>query len=585
VRVVAPTPRVEFKLINDPTTGIYDSVLTNGNGNNTSGANVTAKAVTYNATEDKYYATLGLAPATVLADKVSFKLDLFTENVVPPTTLKLPYTFIKTDPTISVTKTDVVDMALITGVAFNDGSAPTALNNGKYEVATKASGIANLNVTETFEQVLTVAGTYIYDLTLGGIRKVITVVVQPYPALKDVVVNVGTAKADMFGSRVLVPSTAKAISFTAAASNLPTGTLYYTLSLGTTATGATANLRGASFNKTSATLATNGTITATEVFKPLDLTKPIGVQIVDDGATKPSDFAFATNADLLNKVRFIQVNIFRRTNNASFDPLDPLYALTHVGHQTIEIWYGPNNVPASIISTATTVTGSLFNTEIDLKINSDTAGKAYFLAIPSANAKAPTLSQLIAQAAYPGENNVNVVIVDSGILTLSLVSGVYTHTLERLTGFTAGTAYTIYYAVIGDDNVSAVFTKTVTTGANLTGNTLTVATVAATGEVTAGAAPAGSNSQQYLVVPVANSTNVAAVLLSLTAATTAAELQSKLRTITTVNTLTFAALSSTSTDLTPGTGNAVNTDVLVIVEITAASVIVKYSVQTISGLS
>ena len=139
--------------------------------------------------------------------------------------------------------------------------------------------------------------------------------------------------------------------------------------------------------------------------------------------------------------------------------------------------------------------------------------------------------------------------------------------------------------VVGNGNVSAVLTKSMTTAANLSANTLAAATVAQGGVVTEGAGPAGGNSQDYLLVSAANSTNVASVLASLTATTTKAQLQAKLRDVTTVSGLTFAALVSGTTDVNASPNTAVNTDVLIIIEITSANVIVKYSVQTLSGLS
>jgi hypothetical protein len=442
VRVVNPTPKLTFGLTS--TAGVFDS---NSN-----------KAFTYNATEDKYYASLGVDSTST--NRAGYKLELFTEGILPPASLKLPYIFTLTTPTTTQTRTFEV---LVVEVAGNDG---------KFKLNT-TTGIDNLTV-ET-DLVLDTVGTYILDLTLAGQRKVITLVVNKYPTLKDVVVNVGTTKADVFGTRALIPSSALAFNIAAASDGLPSGTLYYTLGIGTTAnSGLIANNRGP-------VAIASGVITDTQVFRPLDVAT-IPVQLVTDGSSE-SAFDFATNADLLNKVRFIQVNIFQRVNVTGFNPLVPRYNLIHVGHRTVEIWYGPNNVPTSIIASDLAVAS--LTDELRVPVTSDSAGTVYALvkAYNSSTASTATVSEIIAQPSLSGT------ILGKGTVVLSASGAVFTGTIRI--DAAASTAYDIHYVVVGENNISALkVVRNVTTGAVLAASNLfTLSTNVAT--YTVPSSPAG----------------------------------------------------------------------------------------------
>jgi hypothetical protein len=416
VRVVNPTPKVNFGLVStNATLGLFDSF-------------------TYNATEDKYYATLGRNPDVNAdtSDDADFKLQLTTENIVVPTSGdnngKLAYSFTKTTPTVTETRSDLVAMTVVAG------------NDGKFELSNKQTGIASLELREATKQIIDVAGTYIFDLTLGGVRKVVTLVVQEYPNLKDVKVNVGTTAAQTFGSRFLLADTAKAISISAAGVNLPTSELYYSVSLG--ASSATDGIDVASIADES--METNGTIISpsTKVYKPLDVSKAISVQLITDGDAN-SEVGLATNANIINKVRFLQLTIYRRTRDASFDPLAPTYDLTRIGHETIELWYAPNNSPVQVITSGTADRTSASAATVD--VTSDTAGSVYWMLMGD-TATAPTVLQLVTQTSITG-----MVTSGNGISALSSLAA--TLTMPTLT---TGTEYKLYYIVVSGDTISSI---------------------------------------------------------------------------------------------------------------------------------
>jgi hypothetical protein len=416
VRVVNPTPKVNFGLVStNATLGLFDSF-------------------TYNATEDKYYATLGRNPDVNAdtSDDADFKLQLTTENIVVPTSGdnngKLAYSFTKTTPTVTETRSDLVAMTVVDG------------NDGKFELTNKETGIASLELREDEKQIIDVAGTYIFDLTLGGVRKVVTLVVQEYPNLKDVKVNVGTTAAQTFGSRFLLADTAKAISISAAGVNLPSSELFYSVSLG--ASSATDGIDVELIEDES--METNGTIIppSTKVYKPLDVSKAISVQLITDGAAT-SEVGLATNASIINKVRFLQLTIYRRTKDASFNPLIPTYDLTRIGHETIELWYAPTNSPVQVITSGTADRTSA--TEATVAVTSDTAGSVYWMLMGD-TATAPTVLQLVTQTSITG-----MVTSGNGISALSSLAA--TLTMPTLT---TGTDYKLYYIVVSGDTISSI---------------------------------------------------------------------------------------------------------------------------------
>jgi hypothetical protein len=356
VRVVLPTPKVTFGLVPNDATNLA----------------LGYNDFTYNATEDKYYATLGKAPATVAGDRVEFRLQLQTENIAVPTSgdnaNKLAYTFVRTTPLISETKTDFV---LTSAVAGNDGKrivdaanddgiisgaldAEEATDNGA-----EVGSIPGLNVSAAILRIRT-KGTYVYDLTIGGVRKVVTLVVEEYPTMKDLKVTIGTTAATSFGSNFLIPDGTLAFKVDGTAVNLPSG-LFYSLSLGTTGVdhnidAADANTEDIAKIKTGAnTGGFNSKDGTPKSIRPLNLANGINVQLVKDTVASPninSEFQLDTDSTIENKLLYVQVTFFKAVEIATFDPLNPLFDLEYVGHDTVQLWYAPINVPSvSTIST------------------------------------------------------------------------------------------------------------------------------------------------------------------------------------------------------------------------------------------
>jgi hypothetical protein len=388
VRVVNPVPVVDFKLVPTATDGISGNLFT------------------YDAVADVYNFTLGAKPSSADADKARFKLSLETSNIIPASG-KMAYTFIKSTPDNSTTESNLANVTVVGG------------NDGKYSLTTADGGIVGLRLG--IEIQFTTKGTYVYDLTLGGTRKVITIVVAEYPNLSDVELLVGTSKVNTFDSRFLLADTVKAFSINAKGVNLPSSDVFYSLTIGDTVD---ANIRS---SQTDLVRATAGTFDSGNI-RPLDLTKGIPVQLVAE-TDKPSDFNLANNSTLVNRVKFIQVTLYRRTNKVTgFDPLSPLSDLTVIGHETITIWMGP--LPLYPTVTAVTSVAGATKT-IDLSITSSVAGTLYWVLV-AADATAPTFSQLLA-----------------GTAIASLVAN--TASNSTITAAAASTAYDFWFVVIATD--------------------------------------------------------------------------------------------------------------------------------------
>jgi hypothetical protein len=382
VRVVLPTPKVTFGLVPNDATNLalgYNDFK-------------------YNATEDKYYATLGKAPATVAGDRVEFRLQLQTENIAVPTSgdnaNKLAYTFVRTTPLISETKTDFV---LTSAVAGNDGKRIIDAANSDGIIAgaidaeeatsdaADAGSIPGLNVKSGDILRIRTKGTYVYDLTIGGVRKVVTLVVEEYPTMKDLKVTIGTTAATSFGSNFLIPDGTLAFKVDGTAVNLPSG-LFYSLSLGTTGVdhnidAADANTEDIAKIKTGAnTGGFNSKDGTPKSIRPLNLANGINVQLVKDTVASPninSEFQLDTDSTIENKLLYVQVTFFKAVEIATFDPLNPLFDLEYVGHDTVQLWYAPLQVPG--ISTSAVLQDKTGNTTGEFVVTSNTLGVVYSL--------------------------------------------------------------------------------------------------------------------------------------------------------------------------------------------------------------
>jgi hypothetical protein len=208
--------------------------------------------------------------------------------------------------------------------------------------------------------------------------------------------------------------------------------------------------------------------------------------------------------------------------------------------QTVTISFVESNLP---IASATAVSGGAFNTELHLKVNSDTAGKVYYMLVAN-NAAAPTLLNLIEQgASYT--STATVTPAKKGVLTLSASGSIFTHTVERLTALTANTDYDLYYAVVGDNNVSSVIKVDAKTAVTTNAPALIAPTVGSTGILTA------ANATAFVIINADKYEAVLTVLASVVNTTTTdTALRDLLRTATGVAGLVFnTTFTSGTTDI------------------------------------
>jgi hypothetical protein len=160
------------------------------------------------------------------------------------------------------------------------------------------------------------------------------------------------------------------------------------------------------------------------------------------GQTATSEVGLATNASIINKVRFLQLTIYRRTRVSTFDPLAPRFDLTRIGHETIELWYAPNNSPVQVITSGTATRAS--SSAASVAVTSDTAGTVYWMLLAN-NSAAPTVLQLIGQGAQTGLVGTNKGVEALSSLAASLSLGTLT-----------AVVYQLYYVVVSDQTISSV---------------------------------------------------------------------------------------------------------------------------------
>jgi hypothetical protein len=439
VRVVSPTPKVTFGLIDDVSLSTAQLA-----------ANKLANKFfdfTYNKSEDKYYATLGKDPAGNDGDKAAFRMELITENIAAPTSGdnedELPYTFVRTTPLISETKTDFVETQAIGG------------NDGKRELTGSGDGvITGLDVSGGTTLYHDKKGTYVYDLTIGGVRKVVTLVVEEYPTMKDLKVSIGTTAATSFGSNFLIPDGTLAFKVDGTAVNLPSG-LFYSLSLGTTGVdhnidAADANTQDIAKIKTGAnTGGFNSKDGTPKSIRPLNLANGINVQLVDDDDEDlTSEFELSDDSTIENRIRYVQVTFFKAVEIVTFDPLNPLFDLEYVGHDTVQIWYAPANLYSVPVITAVSTAVSTSKT-IGLTLTSNLGGVVYALVVPDGSA-APTINQVLAQVASYGST----VTVASKLTAAATAATPVTLALASIAAADAALKFDVYYVVVGTYFVS-----------------------------------------------------------------------------------------------------------------------------------
>ena len=390
---------------------------------------------------------------------------------------------------------------------------------------------ANFLINETTY----VKGTYTFEFTIGTINKKFTVNVVDLPSLKISSLLVGTAQTSLFNG-------------------------VYQLKNGTHAGKITM-----AFTKTNITDNEFVTIEATPSFAS-GLTLPTSdpISLKDLKSLDLGTLASATRSE--NDKIYYVVNFWKQV---PFSTSSSRYQLT--GEQqkfVVGFDAGLDITTLPALTGPSFAVGTNFNTEMQIGITSSVTGTAYYV-IYLATAATPTVSQIVAQGTA----------VSKGTFAVTAATGA----TATATGLTAATAYKLHLVVIGNTgNVSAVYSSSsVTTAANVT-PTLLTSTIASTGVVTVSTAAGNDNNFSYLIVPTANQLAVSAILTSITATTTEVQLLAKINVIVEPD-LTLAALTSASTDI--GTSAENTKYLLVIEEITATGVIVKYSYQAIAGIA
>jgi hypothetical protein len=369
----------------------------------------------------------------VAADRALFRLRLSTENM-SATEGELPYTITYTTPTATVTNTNTVAVSAVAG------------NDGKLALTTPESGIPNTDVSDDADLDIREKGTYIYDLTLGGVRKVLTLVVNEYPELKDVKVKVGTADAVVFNNDFMLANTVKKFTVNGTSVNLPAGTLYYSLALSdSVANTASGTFTGISlvtgttrFEETDSGFAGSPTVRLV----PLNLAAGIPVQLISETGAPG---LLSANTSILNRKKFLQITFYSRANATSFNSLVPTYNLTKVGHETVPFWFGA--VAQPIVTSGTIANNGSTSTSQTLVVKSNVPGDIYYVSQVSTEADVTLLSVILGgtKVAYTSTSNANQSIT--------------------LPAVTADTIQEVFYVIVYAENTISEIVKVTEAGA------------------------------------------------------------------------------------------------------------------------
>jgi hypothetical protein len=244
--------------------------------------------------------------------------------------------------------------------------------------------------------------------------------------MKDLKVTIGTTAATSFGSNFLIPDGTLAFKVDGTAVNLPSG-LFYTLRLGTTGVDHNIDTISNRVNLAKRTTAPNvGGFTGTSdnlAIRPLNLANGINVQLVTDTVASPnvtSEFGLANDSTIENKLLYVQVTFFRAVeDNSSYDPLNPLFDLEYVGHDTVQLWYAPVQFPgitATGVITESAGTVAFGNAgAARLTVTSDKLGVIYYIsrAAGAAVATSATLLATGTAVAYTTVNTAQVILFNN----------------------------------------------------------------------------------------------------------------------------------------------------------------------------
>jgi predicted RecA/RadA family phage recombinase len=289
VRVIDPKPVVNFTIDTDAGGNQFKLDSVSGN----------------------WIATLGASPTATSTDAPNAIFKLNVKNITLPSNGELAFTFTRKLPDLTDSNTNVV---VATATADNDG------------VSTLAA-ITNLVIGGAGVE-YTTKGTYVYELTVAGVKSTVTLVVQEFPTVTITDVKIGTASAVKFGGKFLLPDATAAFTIQGTAVNLSKAT-HYMLTTGTTAPNAGSAAPAA--GRTTAEITAAGLVA-------LNLANGIPVQFLTSGTATG---LYATDAGLTDDALWVLVSLYERTNTTSFDPLNPLYDLTLIGFFSVPVWYEP----------------------------------------------------------------------------------------------------------------------------------------------------------------------------------------------------------------------------------------------------
>jgi hypothetical protein len=266
--------------------------------------------------------------------------------------------------------------------------------------------------------------------------------------MKDLKVTIGTTAATSFGSNFLIPDGTLAFKVDGTAVNLPSN-LFYSLRLGSTGVDHEIDTAKTDLGKNTTGSNIGGFTASTKEIRPLNLTNGINVQLVDDGDEDlTSEFELSDDSTIENRIRYVQITFFRAVEDASFDPLNPLFDLEYVGHDTVQIWYAPANLYSVPVITAVSTDIDDGDT-IKLTLTSNLAGKVYALVVPTGSA-APTINQVLAQVASYGST---VTVASEGFAAATAATSL-TLTMAGITAADGTAEFDVYYVVVGTYFVS-----------------------------------------------------------------------------------------------------------------------------------
>jgi hypothetical protein len=246
----------------------------------------------------------------------------------------------------------------------------------------------------------------------------------------------------------LIPDGTLAFKVDGTAVNLPSN-LFYSLRLGSTGVDHEIDTAKTDLGKNTTGSNIGGFTASSKEIRPLNLTNGMNVQLVDDvDEDLTSEFGLSDDSTIENRIRYVQVTFFRAVEDASFDPLNPLFDLEYVGHDTVQIWYAPANLYSVPVITAVSTAVTASKT-IGLTLTSNLGGVVYALVVPDGSA-APTINQVLAQVGTYGST----ITVASKLTAAATAATPVTLALATIAAGNGTAKFDVYYVVVGTYFVS-----------------------------------------------------------------------------------------------------------------------------------